>query len=244
MDTAYKQSLKVLSSQTAYGAKMGMIDSLNMLQDNMCEYFKAIDCDGISMVPTHNCFFVVTKTRLRVYDKPCWLDNLDLLTHVNKLSGIRLNLYTSIKDKDTLRIEAIQELCAMDYDTRKLRLINTTKYPENVEVGTFDTDLSFEKISQDFANEEYLIKSVKVESTNVDFYLHTNNVEYVRMIINTIPVNEMLECNYNDIQINYLLESREGDVLNIYRKKVDNGYLFLIEKDNIIITQAKIQHIS
>ena len=98
MNTKYSQQLKVLSSQTSYDAKMGMLDCLSVLQDNMCEYFKMINCDGISMIPTHNCFFVVTKTRLRIYNNPKWLDLLNITSDVCKLSGIRLDLYTEIFD--------------------------------------------------------------------------------------------------------------------------------------------------
>ena len=244
MNTEYTQNLKVLSSQTSYGAKLGILQSLGLLQDNMCEYFKAINCDGISMIPTHNCFFVVTKTRLRLLNSASWLDNLELTTNVNKLTGIRVNLYTEIKKNNNLQVVAIQELCAMDNDSRKIRMLNTTKYPQDVEVVSSSVDIDFDKIDHDFVEDQYLVSEINVKSSNVDFYLHTNNVEYVRFILDTIPVKELIDKNYNDIQINYLFESREGDVLNIYRKKVDNGYLFLIEKDNIIITQAKIQHIS
>ena len=65
MDTLFKQKVKVLASQTNFDAKVGLIEALEYFQDNMSEYFKTLNCDGIYIVPKHHAFWAVTKTKIR-----------------------------------------------------------------------------------------------------------------------------------------------------------------------------------
>ena len=79
MNTEFTQTIKVLSTQTDHTTSVGFLQAVSLMQDNMCEYFRNISCDGPTILPTHNCFFVLAKTKLRFVDKPKWLQKIYLL---------------------------------------------------------------------------------------------------------------------------------------------------------------------
>lgn len=242
MDINYKQKLKVLSSQIDFEAKTGVVQNFVFVQDNMCEFFKNIDCDGLSMVPTHNCFFVVTKTRLKIMDYARWLDEISLETDIVKSSPARINILTTMKSQEKMIAYAMQEMCAIDNDTRKMRLLNSTKFPQDINIGNLDLDIAFDKIEADFVGEEYLVGTQKVMFSHLDFYRHVNNVEYVKMMLNTFSMEQIEALTFNDIQINYLHECREHDVLKIYRKSNDYGYDFVINNGDNSVVVAKFKN--
>lgn len=239
MNTKYIQELKVLSSQIDSEAKMGIVQNFSIVQDNMCEYYKNVDCDGLSMVPTHNCFFVVTKTRLKILDYARWLDNIFVSTNLVKLTPARMNLLTEISKNSNVISYALQEMCAIDNDSRKMRLLNTTKYPANTDIDTCKFDIDFDKIESNFIEEKYLVDEIKVKVSQIDFYRHINNVEYIKLMLNTLTLDEVNNAKFNDIQINYLHECREGDILKIYRKIINNEYIFTVVRDGEIVALAK-----
>jgi hypothetical protein len=65
MKCIYEQPMKVLSSWTDINMELGLAQALSVVQDNMCEYFRELKCDGPTMVPVCNCFLVVTKTKIK-----------------------------------------------------------------------------------------------------------------------------------------------------------------------------------
>ena len=70
----YIQELKVLASSTDYSARVGLVGAISYLQDNMCDYFKYLGADGITMIPICQAFFVITKTKIKFHDLPKWAE--------------------------------------------------------------------------------------------------------------------------------------------------------------------------
>ena len=96
MKKVYQQELKVLSTQLDMNAEMGLIGSLQVVQDNMCEFFEDLGCDGITMIPVCNSFFVVTKTKIVFNKNLHWLDKFKVDSQISSKTRIKLNLCTDI----------------------------------------------------------------------------------------------------------------------------------------------------
>lgn len=241
MKTELRQTLKIPSTQVDQNCLAGLLPSLSILQDNMCEYFQLLGADGFTMVPVCNCFFVITKTKLKFIRQPKWLENVSLVTDMCKLSNIRLNLVNDILDSNNEPcVIALQEMCAIDVTDRKSRMVSTTLLPKNIELVENKYALEFSKLDSVF-EEEDLIETIQIRLNNLDFYKHTNNLEYVKMMINTFTLSEFESLNIDEFEIHYLVESKFGDYLTIYRKQVRNGYEFLVKCGDRVITRAKIQ---
>ena len=237
MKLIYEQDLKVLSSWTDTNVQMGLTQALSVVQDNMCEYFRELGCDGLTMVPICNCFFVVTKTKIRFNNFLQWLDKFKAISQISNKSKIKLNLNTDLIDNngDTFA-SCVQEMCAMDATERSLRMLNTTLVPEDLEVSG-KTDLNFVRMSFELAEEDRVLTK-KVDVSNLDFYKHTNNVEYVRLMFSTLDLDFVTKNMVKDFEIHYVTESRFGDELKLYRKFEKDNVCFEIKKGENVVVKA------
>ena len=243
LDTLFKQKVKVLASQTNFDAKVGLIEALEYFQDNMSEYFKTLNCDGIYIVPKHHAFWAVTKTKIRFNSDVNWLDTFEIFSNVSKISMIRLDLSHKIVTDENNAIDCLQEMCVMDSETRKLRTIDTVpEFPKDVALIESYNDLSFEKFNFDYDGME-LKKSVIVDSNNVDFFGHTNNVEYAKMMYGACSCEFLRSIKIETFEIHYIKESREFDKLDIYVKQTENEIYFGIKNNDIVIAEGKMGYI-
>lgn len=238
MSGEIKQTIKVLSSQTDMNTKVGLIESCSFFQDNMCEFFGNLKCDGLHLVPLRHAFWAITKNKIRFNGDACWLDTIELTTRLTKLSGVRLNLESKIEKSGVSVAECLQELCAMDSDTRKLRLISSIpELPSDIEVNEKSSDLEFEKLDFELTENDF-VKEKVVDANNIDFFGHTNNIEYVRFMYGTIPPRVIKSFRLKEFEIHYLKESRESDKLRIYKREENSDYLFEIRKEDVTLCKA------
>ncbi len=241
MNSNFKQDVKVLSSMTDANAEVGLSFALSYLQDNMCEYFFSMGCDGISMIPRANCFWVMTKTKIKFNNKIKWLDRVTLETDLIKKSPARLVLANNIIGADGCpAIEGIQEICAMDSESRKIRLIKTTLLPEDIEVNEgLNSDMEFGKMEEELG-EDYLQKNITIDSRNIDYFGHTNNVEYVKIMLSTFDAEILKKLSPKTFEIHYIHESRYGENLSVYRKEFGKEYLFEIKCGERVVCKSRL----
>lgn len=242
MDTLFKQNIKVLASQTNFDAKVGLIDALRYFQDNMSEYFKALNCDGVYLVPKRHAFWAVTKTKIRFNCDVDWLDNFEIFSNVSKISLIRLDLSHKIENANERAIDCLQEMCLLDSETRKVRSIDSVpEFPKDATVIEAYNDLAFDKFNFDYDKME-LKKSVVVDANNVDFFGHTNNVEYAKMMYGACTCEFLRSIKIKTFEIHYIKESREFDKLDIYFKQTENEINFGIKNSDIVIAEANLMY--
>lgn len=238
MKNKFKQDIKVLSSMTDSNAKVGPIYALSYLQDNMSEYFKHLGCDGISMLASSKCFWVMSKTKVQFDSLPGWLDMITLETSVQKITPIRLNLSNNILNGDgEIAIRGLQEICAMDSDTRRLKTIKSTLLPSNITPTNESNSLEFSRMDFELGVEK-LAKEIVIDSTRIDYFGHTNNVEYAKIFMSTLSGNELKILNPKVFEIHYISESKEGENLQVYKEKIENKYLFEIKNNDKVVCKA------
>lgn len=236
MANAFKQEVKVLSSKTDEKCRLGVLGTFGLLQDNMCEYFRNLKCDGLNLVPTHNCFFVVSKTKVHFNSNINWLDRVSIVTEDVKVSKVAVDLHTTFDNSAGNQcIDCTQEMCVMDCTSRRLRLVNSTPFPMENVCG--DRLKIFEKLQH--LDDGECVGDIVVRYSNIDFYRHTNNVEYVRFILDCMPI-EMTHREIVDFEIHYLQESRLGDNLKVFFKQIDNIAHFEIRCNNYDIVRARV----
>lgn len=241
MKNKFKQDIKVLSSMTDSNAKVGLTYALSYLQDNMSEYFKHLGCDGISMMSSSKCFWVMSKTKVQFDSLPCWLDTVTLETSVQKITPIRLNLSNNILNGDgEIAIRGLQEICAMDSDTRRLKTIKSTLLPSNITPTDESNSLEFSRMDFELGVEK-LAKEIVIDSTRIDYFGHTNNVEYAKIFMSTLSGNELKSLNPKAFEIHYISESKEGENLQVYKEKVENKYLFEIKNNDKVVCKAVLE---
>ena len=234
MKTEFKQNLKILSSMVDQNAKVGIVNAVTLLQDNICEYLKQLKSDGLYMIEKCHAFFVLTKTHLKINSQLNWCDEVELKTDLINKSSVRLTVLNNVYKNGVAVIEGIQELCGMDSDTRTLRRVESTLFPIDAEEVERYSNLNFEKIAIEFSEDDF-VKDVTVEFSNLDLYRHLNNVEYIKLILNTLGLDFYSQNIITEIELNYMSECVLGDKLNVFIKDVGNKIYFqLVKKDKSV----------
>jgi acyl-ACP thioesterase len=224
---------KLQSIMTDVHGRLGLSGALALVQDNMCEFFRMLKCDGFIMEPQIHCFWVVTKTNIKLLDSVDWLENITVKTYLSKKTNVRLNLTTEITKKDGCVLAVChQEICAMGSVDRKIRLVKDTFFPTDIDV--VDDDFTFNKIDE--CNLEQMeCRDVEVKFSNIDFCMHTNNLEYVKFMLDCYPLDFWQSCKVVEFDIQYISESRCGDLLKVYTSVNNDKCCFVVSnKDNTI----------
>ena len=100
-------------------------------------------------------------------------------------------------------------------------------------------DTEFGKFCEDGLK---LIDEVRVRSCDIDFSRHTNNVEYVKFILNTYSVNELLCRPVKQMEIFYINQSFENDKLQVYKFADGIKDFVEIKKGDTAIVRCCIEH--
>ena len=228
---------EVVSSLTDCRLSMGLLETQSVIQDNMCDFFQEIGADGVRMVPIKNCFFVVTKSKIVFTKKLTWQDKFSATSEVSSMTRLKVNLCTELTSEEGLVAVCVQEMVAIDADKRTPCLVASTLFPLDLECGK-KCDLDFERMVVDIEDSCYVGSHV-VDVTNIDFYKHTNNMEYIRFMLTTLDLDYVLTHDIESFEIHYIAESRFGDELKIYRKEIDDGYYFQINNGEKVVVKAR-----
>ena len=120
---------------------------------------------------------------------------------------------------------------------KKIRKIETVEFPDDLEKVDSIFEKTFERGSIEFSEDD-LVEKVKVKYTDIDFTKHTNNVKYVKFILDNLGSDILDIKQISDIQLDYLKESKENDLIKLYRKEINNNYYYQFKIDNDIILKA------
>ena len=84
----------------------------------------------------------------------------------------------------------------------------------------------------------------KIYSSDIDFSKHTNNAVYVRFISNVLSCDFIDKNLITDFEIHYINESKEGQILKIYKKERNQEMEFLIKEKDREIARAILKYIN
>ncbi len=231
----YKKSVNVSASMTNDQAKLSLIGAFQLVEDSLTEFMGALKIDGLTIKAKYSSIWVFTKNKIVINEYPSWQDKLDIECFILDKQLVKMHLLVVIKNNDKVLICSKVELCALDLLNGRIRKIKSVGVDDSIlcEETSFNIDYD-----NNYASELDLIDQVKVKSTSIDFCLHTNNIEYIRFIMNTYS-NAYLRDNFlNSIEVNYMSQSFENDELEIYKYHEEKKDNFLIKTDNDCIIRC------
>ncbi len=243
MEVEYERKHRINYTETGQDLELSLVDAFNVVQNVMTEYFETFKSDNIVLKNQNNAIWVLTKTRIHFDKYPQWRDSIISRGYMTKVKPIRIETesQTYTKQKEKL-FTARQECCVIDLDTRKIRKINTVNFPENMETENSAIESSYMRLKDEFSEKDFMFEQ-KVYSSDMDFSRHTNNTIYVKYIANTLTCNFFDENVITDMEIHYINESREGDLLQVYRKfKEKNIIEFLITSGEKEVIRAILKY--
>ena len=223
--------------------KMRINEYFNFSQNNTTEYFGKFGGDNVSVSKKHNAVWVVTKSKVHIYKNINWLDTLTAKSYISLVRPIKIEIETAFtNEQNELVCIANSQSCPVNISSRKIRKIDTVGFPTDIEVDNSLFEYDYQRFRDIFEQSDFVCEQ-KVYSQDIDYSNHVNNTVYIRYLMNSLSSDFFSGISVTDIEIHYIAEAKEGQVLRIYKKSIDDDKLrFLIKEGNRDIVRAGIKY--
>ncbi|MCH5154532.1 MAG: hypothetical protein J1F71_04900 [Clostridiales bacterium] len=224
---------RVSASISDSAANLSVLGVFQVVQDAVTEMMGRLKIDGVTVRKQYNSLWAFTRNRIKFFKAIPWGDDEFTVTaFISSITRATLSVDVSVKDiTGKLCAYARVEMCALDLTTMRIRRVETVGVTSAMQAEPPETDIKFTVYDGTPDNK---VDTVTVHSTNIDMSQHTNNAEYVRFILNTYSVKELTERPIREMEVRYINQSYENNVLDIYKQSQSDKDVFLLtsgEKD-------------
>ena len=219
---------RLAASSCGADVKLSVEGAFRIVEDMVTELMGDQHIDGVTCMREYGAMWVFVRNRIEMPQPLAWMDEYTVTSYISSFSKIRLYIDTVIHNADgSIALKSRLELCAVDLETGKIRKAETVGVGEKTpaEEPMFEIAYTKEKPMR-----SELVDEITVRSADIDYCHHTNNVAYVRYFVNQIDVDDLTEHPVKSIEVQYAVQTHEGDRLSLYRCSSENE-AYIIEKD-------------
>ena len=219
--------------------QLSILAADEIVENAVTELMGDLGIDGIVAKEKYKAMWVIVKNNICFIRRPAWRENFTVYCYISKHSTVKLNVDTLVKDdKGELLLKSRLELAAIDLENGKIRKAETVGFTEDMENPVETEGLEFSRFPKDGGEP---VESVIVRSTSLDYCYHTNNIEYVRFMLNTYGIEQFKQHEPRQVEIHYGNQSFEGEKLDISRLSTEDGDQFFVTRDGNLITSCNIK---
>jgi acyl-CoA thioesterase FadM len=218
--------------------KLSILAADGIVENAVTELMGDLGIDGIVSMERYKAMWLIVKNNIRFVRRPAWREEFTVRCYISKHTAVKLNIDTIVEGNDgVVLIKARTELAAVDLENGKIRKADTVGFTEDMAHDIVTEGLEFSRFSK---TEGVSVDTVTVRSTSLDYCYHTNNIEYVRFMLNTYDSEFFKAHDPEGLEIHYLSQSFEGEKLDIEQLKEEDGDLFRIRRDGSEITSCRL----
>lgn len=234
----YIKQQKVSASITDSTASLSVIGAFQIVEDAVTELMGELKIDGVTAKREYNAVWVFIKNRIKILKSIAWNESCEISCFISAVSRATISVDVLIENAaGELCICARVELCALDLDTGRIRKVETVGVDGSITVEPAVMNVDFTRFDK---TEPPECGKVRVGYTNIDFARHTNNVEYIRFMLDTYSVAEMEARPIKEMEIVYINQSFENDVITVCRGSVDGKDVFLLKISDKPVAKSEI----
>lgn len=225
----YRKDTYVPASMCNGETKLSVMAVFQLVEDAVTELMGDLRIDGITAMREYGAMWVFVKNNIRIFRLPAWREPFTIRGFISSHTAAKLQIDTELTDeKGDALVHSRLELCALDLETGRIRKAATVGVTDDIECGEPLPDMGFARFPR---AELSCVESVTVRSTNLDYCSHTNNIEYVRFILNTYSAAQLAARSLDRIEMHYGSQSFEGDALQLWRAETAEGDLVSVRRD-------------
>lgn len=192
--------------------RLSLVGALVLIEDAVTDTMAKLKIDGFTVRRKYGALIVFSKNHLRFLQTIGWKDKIKVSCFISSKSAARINVDVCVTKAGKIAMYARTEVCAVDAQTGRIRRMDSVGVNEQVKVVKAPYELTWSAMD----GKGQLIDTVTVRTGNIDYAGHTNNVEYIRLLLNTLTLDEWREMAPKELQVAYLNQSFLGDSLAIY----------------------------
>ncbi len=234
----YTKKQKVSASMAGSDECLSILGTFQVVEDAITDLMGELKIDGVTAKEKYNAFWVFTKNRVKIFKKLKWNEEFVIFCFISFKSLVKMNVDVVAKSiKDEIVFYSRVEECALDISTQRIRKLNTVGVNETMLAETPLIDIQFCKF--DYENLP-IVEQVKVRSTNIDMSHHTNNLEYLRFVLNTFSVKELETKLIKEMEVIYANQSFENDMLDVHKLELQNKDVIVLQKQDKPIVKCEV----
>lgn len=229
---------KAGASATDSLANLSVIGIFQTVEDAVTELLGRLKADNITMKNMDNAIWVFVKNRIRILKNIAWNEDFHTICFISSITRATVDIDIAIKNRmEELCVYSKVELCALDLQSGRIKRITEIGIADRIELEKPEADIAFTRFGREELPE---IGRVQVKYTNIDFSRHTNNIEYIRFMLNTYSVKELETRPIKELEITYINQSFENDVLAVRRGSFGKRDVFMLQKEDKVIARGEV----
>ena len=228
---------KLAASMVGSDENLSMIGAFQIVQGAITEFMGELKIDGVTVKRKYNAFWVFVKTRAKFFRKLAWGADYTVSAFISAMSLAKLQVDVKVSNDDGQTVfYARTEMCVLDIASQRVKKIASVGVDEAMLSNEQTMDIAFGK----FDLPQQLFEQVKIRSTNVDHSHHTNNLEYIRFVMNTYSVEALETKAVREMEVVYASQSYENDVLDVLKEEHESRDLVALQKDGKPVIKCEI----
>ena len=236
----YSKTGTVTASMCDGKVRLSNLAIFQLEEDAVTDLMGDLHIDGVTAMREYNAMWVFVKNVIRIYQRPEWRTALQIRAFISSHSAAKLLIDTEILAGEDLSPVARcrLELCALDMQTGSIRKASTVGIQEDTPCFQALPDLKYSRFQK---QEKEDLSTLTVRSTNLDYCSHTNNIEYIRFMLNTYQARELLENEIEQVEVHYGKQTFEGDELTVSRHRASGEDYFSVSSKNGVAVDCLIK---
>ena len=166
--------------------KLSPVGAFQLVEDMVTELMGNLKIDGLTCMREYGAMWVFVRNRIEFRQPLYWMEEYLAESYISSFSNVKLLIDTILKKPDGSVVLASRlELCAVDLETGRIRKSATVGLGENTPPEKPEIDIAFTREKFQVTDE---IEKIVSRSSDIDYCHHTNNISYVRYLINQYSV--------------------------------------------------------
>jgi medium-chain acyl-[acyl-carrier-protein] hydrolase len=215
----YEKSYKIPVYNTGHNGRLTITSLMNYIQDISAEHAELLGFGRESML-NDNKYWILSRAFTDIKEFPLWGETVTLKTWPRGTEGLFALRDIEVRtDKGRIVANATTSWVIVDIEKKMVQRPDTLIEKLNIELSDeAATGRNSQKIDL-IPGEASDSPPFKVRPSDIDINEHANNVKYIQWVYDSIPLNEHREKPVTAIEINYLKEAKEGDIIIIRSAK-------------------------
>lgn len=229
---------KLSASMVSSANTLSAVGAFTVVEDALTELMGDLGIDGITVKRKYNSFWVFVRTRIKFTGKQLgWGEEYTVTAFLSAASIVKLFAdFEATDGKGEKLFSARLELCVLDIASQKILKLSSVGFTPDMLGGQPNPEVNFGRFER---IQPPVAESVRVRSTNIDHSHHTNNLEYIRFIMNSYTVAETEARDIKEMEVEYVSQSYEGDLLDIRKANFDGKDLIILEKEGKTVVRCE-----
>ena len=234
----YEKDSYVSGSMCDGKLMLSVLAADGIVENAVTELMGDLGIDGIVAMEKYKAMWLIAKNNICFIRRPVWREEFRVRCYISDHTAVKLNIDTIVESRTSeLLLKARTELAAIDLEGGRIRKAVTVGFDPVMENPVKTEGLEFSRFPKPCGD---VVEQVTVRSTSLDYCYHTNNIEYVRFMLDTYPVEKFKTCEPLRVEIHYKSQSFEGETLDILKFPSDNEDQFYVIREGSEITSCKI----